>query len=98
MKVDENTLLIRSPRIPNLNIFDHLETDWFIFLVQFILHRRLTIDQLERILHYDIKEVERKLKILIRAGIITKKTKDIFEINTYLHPHIKQKLEEMDML
>ncbi|MBC8488527.1 MAG: amino acid permease [Bacteroidetes bacterium] len=105
--IDDRFLYIKMPVIPDLTILDEIDKSWYVMILQFVLHRRLTLKRLERILliGYDEKEIPAKrdkiillLKDLQRAGIINENSKGIFEINVFLYPYLVSKFVEKEML
>ncbi len=93
-----NVLYIKNQKNINNEIFDKFEDEIFILLVQFVLHKRLTIVKLSRIMLSEEKIIEKQLAFLKRSGLIVEETKGIFEINKFMFIHILHKLEELEMI
>ena len=96
--VDDNLLKIKYPEIPDDNKLDFLETDWLILIVQFILHKRLTVSRLIRITLENKDILLSRLNILKRAGLISENNDGVYELDQYLYPVIKKKLIEKEVL
>lgn len=91
-------IYIKPPHKPDLGKLEHLETDWYIAIVQIILHRRVTVDKFSRIMRINREQAAWQLEELFRAGILTEQGKKIFEIHPVIYPHIMDKLTEMKLL
>ncbi len=96
--VEKNIISVAQPRIPDLSILDQLKPDWYLLIVQIILHKRANLRKLSRICMESIKEIKIKIDILKRSGIIIEPQTGIYEINGFLYPHIQSKLIEKEML
>lgn len=96
--VEKDTLIIAQPRIPNLSILDQLKPDWYLLIVQLILHKRANLRKLARINRQSIQEIKTKIDILKRSGIVVEAQTGVFKINGSLYPHIQTKLIEKEML
>jgi hypothetical protein len=78
---------IVEPKTPNLSRLKYMNPDWMIMVVQFILHKRLTLSKLVRITSMNAKQIESQLDNLIRADVIV--------IRTAGNPKLKdEKVEE----
>lgn len=93
-----NLLYIKNPKTINNDIFDKLEYEIYILLIQFVLHKRLTVSKLSRIMLSEENIIEKQISYLKRTGIIVEETKGIFEINKFLFVHIIKKLEDIGMI
>ncbi|MBN2237736.1 MAG: hypothetical protein JW729_09255 [Bacteroidales bacterium] len=91
-KVENNTLTIQKPVLPDQSIFNYLETDWMIFIMQFILHKRMNIKKLARILRESEVTIQNKVDILKRAGIVNSLTDGLLELNPYMLPFLQKAL------
>ena len=61
---------IREPKIPNLDRLRHMNPDWLLFIIQFILHKKMTVQKLQRVSHLPAETVVSQLNLLLRAGVI----------------------------
>jgi len=61
---------IREPKIPNLDRLRHINSDWLLIIIQFILHKRMTVEKLKRVAHLDMEIVVSQVNLLLRAGVI----------------------------
>jgi amino acid transporter len=90
--VDENILTIKKPKTPNYSIFNYLETEWMIFIMQFMLHKRMDKNKLIRVSRDSRKNIEIKVNILLRAGILNQKAEGVLEINQFIAPYLQKAL------
>ncbi|WP_299459667.1 amino acid permease [uncultured Microscilla sp.] len=97
-KVDGEVLVIREPSKPNTEILGQLPEDWLIWIVQFILHKHLTLDRLLRITMEDERVVYNRVKVLKRAGIIKETNNNVLKINPYLEHHLIQELTKTGVI
>ncbi len=96
--IEKNIITIHTPRLPDMSILDHLKPDWYLLLVQLILHKRANLRKLSRICMGSIQEMKSKIEILKRSRIIVENQPGIYEINGFLYPHLQAKLIEKEML
>ena len=80
------------------NAFENIDSEINMILVQFILHKRLTISKLSRLNFLKEGYIEKQIAYLKRSGIIVEEIKSVFEINKYLYIHIKHHLEKLDLI
>lgn len=91
-KVENNTLFIQKPTQPDLTIFNYLETPWMIFIMQFILHKRMNLKKLARVSKENETVIQNKVAILKRSGIIIEMGDGILEINPFMLPFLQKAL------
>ncbi|MGM0612088.1 MAG: amino acid permease [Bacteroidota bacterium] len=89
---------ISEPEVPDLEKLKHLESQWYITITQIILHRRVTVKKLSRIMRYSTQEAEYQIKALKLSGIILENGKEVYEINPVIYPHLMTKLNEMKII
>jgi amino acid transporter len=97
-KVEGNTIYIRSPRRPDTSVLNTLKPDLLIFLVQFILHKRLTYEKIQRIMLMPLGEVKEKIRLLKRAALITEPQQGVYILNPNLHAFIRERFIEKELL
>ncbi|MFA8450900.1 MAG: hypothetical protein ACEPOW_09420 [Bacteroidales bacterium] len=97
-KVDGQNIEISIPSLPDTNSLDHLDTESYMLLLQILLHRRVTIDKLQRILIRDKEYCEQRIISLLRAGIISEYRNGIYELFPPLYPIIREKLQTKEIL
>ncbi len=89
-KFSGETLRINYPREPKLDILENLDDDWQVFLIQLIVHKRLSLEKLTKILNIEPLEVEETFNSLRRAGLIVEKSSRVYMINTYAEPYLRE--------
>ena len=69
----------------NINTFEleNLKTEELLYLLQFVLHKNLTISKLANVMHSDKIEVVRELKFLIRSGLVQKHNR-VYYLDKYM--------------
>ncbi|MCD4731528.1 MAG: hypothetical protein K8R74_13070 [Bacteroidales bacterium] len=93
--VQEKVITVKMPKLPDFNIFQNLPPDMNLYLTQFILHKRLDIDKLQRVTFDSKEEVEEKIAFLKRSGVIFEIAGGIYELDKYLYIHLKNKLFDL---
>jgi len=61
---------IIEPKTPNLNRLKYMSTDWMLILIQFILHKRITLSKLIRISAINSDKISNHIDSLVRARVI----------------------------
>lgn len=89
---------INKPSSPSLDVFDRLDEDWIMLLNQFILHKRLTRQKIERITKWTPEQADEKVHALLRSGLIIEKSSGVYNLDPILHPFILEALEEKEVL
>lgn len=88
IKVENNTLTVRSPEIPDYEPLCNLDSKILVYLVQFILHKQLTIRNAEKIFNENETDILKMFDSLQTALLITKDSKDIYTVNQYVQPFL----------
>ena len=83
-RVEKDRLTLRMPQRPDLHILKQMESDRVLWLLQFIVHKRLTSTRLCRVFRKQENEIQKQLRILLRSGLIVERSPDVFEINPFL--------------
>ncbi|MFW5663837.1 MAG: hypothetical protein ACOCYD_02250 [bacterium] len=97
-KVDDNNLIISSPVKPDTTVLNKINSETLVFLVQFILHKRLNTEKIQRIMMMSPGEVQEKINLLKRAAIITEPNQGIYTLNPNLHAFIRARFIEKELL
>lgn len=85
---------MQSPRIPDNDVFRRLPPEIKVYLMQFMIHKRLTIAKLRRIMFEDEDNVRYNLEYLKRGGLITEMAEQVYELDRYMHIHLSKYLYE----
>lgn len=97
-EVQGNVIYVTDPNVPDTSVLDNLELDWWFLLIQFVLHKRMSVSRLSKITMIAENDLLVRIMILKRAGVIVETSNDIYEINRFLYPHLRMKLIEKEML
>jgi len=99
---------IQEPRTPDINRLSHMQPDWILLVLQFILHKRASLEKLLRISNMDRIELQKHLNNMIRVGLIIhspsqqnineSQGKEIYELNNFLRPHLVNNMVEQEIL
>ncbi len=89
----EDTLYVRQPQLPSNAILERLSPSVRLYLIQFLLHKRLDPSKLQRLTLDPENEVEKQLLFLKRAGLINERAGHIFELDRYLYIHLKHVMQ-----
>ena len=97
-KVKQNQIIITKPEDVKDYFLNNLNTEWFLFLQQFVLHKQLNLARIVRILGMEENKASQSIEYLKRSGLIVEFKPNNFHINPYVHNLISKKLAEMDLL
>ena len=97
-KVDSNTVTIKHPTVPDISALQNIDDDWLIYISQIMLHRRVSIGTLRRLMKVSDEKCAEVIKTLLRAGIILEKSAEIYGINFFLEPYLTRLLKERKVI
>ena len=89
---------ITYPRVPNMEVLENLDDDWQVVLIQLIIHKRLHMDGLTKILNLEHSEAEEIVTAIKRTGLIVEKSSLVYMINIYVEPYLVQVFKEKGLL
>jgi len=98
IEVDGNKIYVQAPKTPDLFVFDYLKPEWYVLIVQLILHKRSNLRKLSRVCQINISETKNMVEILKRSGIVSENNPGVYEINSFIYPHILSILLDKEML
>lgn len=93
-KVESNTVTIQHPTVPDTSSLDSLDDDWLIYISQIMLHRRISVETLTRLMNVSEIKCDDIVKVLLRSGIILEKSAGVYGINFFLEPYLTKLLRE----
>ncbi len=96
--VDKECFSIRLPERPDLSVLEQLEPERILWLLQFIIHRRLTTKRLCRVFREVEPDALRQLNILQRSGLVVERNPGVYETNPFLLSFIIEKLVQQKVL
>jgi len=97
-KSDATTIKIKTPHRPDTHVLNKLNPETLVFLVQFILHKRLSYEKIQRIMLMPLPQVKEKIKLLKRAAIIIEHNAGVYTLNPNLHAFIRERFIEKELL
>ncbi len=95
---NSSTIILKKPRNPDAALLGFLETEWMIFMMHFLLHKRMTRVKLMRVSQESRAEVIKKIRVLKRAGLIISIGDDILDIDPYILPFIRKALVKQELI
>ncbi len=98
VKTNEGEIFIKRPRRPDTTALNKLNAETLIFLVQFVLHKRLNAEKIHRIMMMPLPQVKEKISLLRRAAIIAETQPGVYILNPNLHAFIRERLIEKELL
>jgi len=97
-KVNGNTLIMEKVPVKSIVLPDNLSKEEWLYIIQFVLHRRFSIKNLSEILLTDSEKTEKNIRILLQKGILTEKFPGIFSLHPALEIHLIKKLINLELL
>ncbi len=82
-KFSGELLYIQPPDVPKLDALENINDDLKVVLEQFVLHKRMDMDKLQRVLQINEAEIDKMITFLKMSGLIIEKTIGLYMINTY---------------
>ncbi|HNS17891.1 MAG TPA: hypothetical protein PKH94_01985 [Bacteroidales bacterium] len=79
---------IRPPRLPDMSRLSQLDEDWKLVLINMILQKRMDCDKMARIFHMDSVRAKDIIISMERVGLIEERNENLYNVNTYLEPHL----------
>ncbi|MCK5537017.1 MAG: amino acid permease [Bacteroidales bacterium] len=95
--IENRELSLIAPPKPNLQILDNLTNKEWALIIQFLLHRELTLKRIKNLFQNQTNIFE-QLPFLIRSGILISIAPRIYKLNPLIYPFIKIKLFEKEIL
>ncbi|OYT16482.1 MAG: hypothetical protein B7C24_07555 [Bacteroidetes bacterium 4572_77] len=97
-EVQQNKLIMKKPLMLDTSLFRYLETEWMIFILHFLLHKRMNLSKLIRVSHESRPRVIKRIRTLQRAGIVISLGDDILDIDPYILPFLRKALVKRELL
>ncbi len=97
-RVEKDHFKLKLPQRPDLRALEELESDRILWLLQFIIHKRLTTARLCRVFREEEAEISRHLSILQRSGLVIERSPDVYETNPFLVSFIIEKFLQLKVL
>ncbi|MFZ1290592.1 MAG: amino acid permease [Melioribacteraceae bacterium] len=97
-KISNQVLVIHKPEIIKIFTLNNISNKWKILLQQFVYHKFLTKDRIQRILTTDISDTNKVVDVISRNGLLVELQNNIYSINPYIHHSILKLLLESDLI
>ena len=97
-KVSGKQVHLSTPKPPDYDALRALPDDWVMMIIQFLLHKRLSLPRLRRVLYSDMAQVRELLQDLLRAGLLVEKGTGVYQLNAYTEIHLLNVLKEQEIL
>ncbi len=97
-KANKEYISIKKPTYPSLAVFEQLDDNWTMLIIQFILHKRLSAAKIVRVTGWTVKQAEEKLLALKRSGLIVEKTGGIYNLDPVMYPFVLDAFKEREVL
>jgi amino acid transporter len=97
-KVSGKTIHMDHPELPSTEVFDRLSRDQWFYILQFVIHRRFSIETLARNIEQPQEDVYSVIRELMRAGILIEKFQGIYAIRAGLDLYLTDKLKTLNRL
>ncbi len=78
------TIEMKLPSITDISVLHNLPTEWNIISLQFLLHKRMSLDKLCRVLGEEKERVRESLRAMVRVGVIKSNNMQVFGLNPYI--------------
>ena len=93
-------LEITSPKTPNTEMLYRLASEQYITLLQFVLHKELSVTRLKTVSNLTEEKAHIVIGELVRSGLITESTlsKNVFGINVFLRMPVIDVLKDKELL
>jgi amino acid transporter len=97
-QIKEKTLLMEALSLPSHDIFDQLNQEQMFYILQLVLHRRLSAMQMAESFQMPYQMVMSELRKLQRAAILEERFDGVFTLNKKLENHFVEKLKSQNLL
>lgn len=91
-RIEDQTVYIRLPKTPNIQVLATLEREEHILLTQLLLHKQLSLSRLARIMDKDSDLLFQRLKDLQHIGL-TQSSGEFWQLNRFTQPFVVRFLE-----
>jgi len=96
--IQGSVIALSKPKIPDSALLGYLETEWMIFMMHLLLHKRMTLAKLIRVSQESRVEVMKKVRVLKRSGLLITIGDDILDIDPYVLPFLRKALVKQELL
>ena len=86
--VQGQTIAVKKPELPNIDILYHMSEDWLIIIALFILHKNMNGTKLARVMRVPDEDAQRDITNLVNAGILEHLEGEVYTTSRYLEPFL----------
>ncbi len=97
-KISGKTLIMETIKPPAQDILAQLNQEQLFYLLQFALHRRLTVQQLAESLQMPHQVVVAEIRKLLRMALLDERFEGVYGLNNYLEYPIINNLKSLNLL
>lgn len=97
-KVSGKTIYVTPPVLPSLDVFNHISNEQWFYIMQFVIHRRFSVDTLSENISLPKEKVYADIRQLVRAGILVERFHGIYAIKPGLDLFLTDKLKTLKHL
>ena len=97
-KVLNGKIYIEPPIVPNTGIFNNLNDDWQVILIQLIYHKRMDMNRLKNVLQLNDDEIVKLINSLLMTGLVKEKAKELYVINRYVDRFLTEYFHDMELI
>ncbi len=87
-KFSGEVIHINHPKNNEPEILENLDDDWRVILIQIIIHKRLLIEKLAKVLNQNQLDLEETIAAIKRTGLIEERSSRVYMINIYAEPYL----------
>jgi len=95
--INNDKIVVKLPKQINTNEFEQLDTEYILLLYQFVLHKKMDIAKLARVMLNNETAIKKQIEFLLRSGLLAQKGTS-YEINVYLQNAVISILRNREIL
>ena len=97
-KISGTTLIIEKPSAAEINFTGQLSQHETLYILQFLVHRRLSANNLSELLHANIDNTEKIIRELLQKNILTEEYQEIYSINPVLENYLISNFKSLKLI
>lgn len=97
-KVTNERLVLEKPVYPDVASLKEINDVWKSILVQFVLHKRLTVKRLTKVTDLETSDAKSHVLALKRAGVLIEKSSGVLHIDSNLLPFLVRSFKDCEAL
>lgn len=96
-KVEHNQISLVKKRKLSAEVFDKLQPDLIVVLVQCLLHKRMTTPKLARLMDWEALQTTAAVNTLKRCGLVDEKN-GVMSVNRFVKPYLTKSFKKNNIL